>query len=301
MRQALGYEQIHLQGGSFGTYAAVMYMRAHPERVRSAYLLSLVTLDNRVPLYHAQSAQWALGRLFEQCRGEPACRERYPRLRADFQAVLQRLRRAPVVVKVADPDGGAPVAVRFTAEAFADAVRVKMYSGSGGRELPPLVAQARRGRFDALAAKAMAINRGFYSAPWGLYYAVTCNEFVARIRPDEIGPVTRSTYLGATRVNEQSAACLQWPKTQLAAGYFEPFRIDVPILLVSGDTDPVTPPYWGERALSFMPNAVHVTVAGGHVPRSDCTDAVANDLFRTNRTSGLDLGCVAKISRASFK
>jgi len=35
VRQALGYDRINLVGGSFGTYAALMYMRAHGGEVRS--------------------------------------------------------------------------------------------------------------------------------------------------------------------------------------------------------------------------------------------------------------------------
>ena len=36
VRAALGYEKVNLVGGSFGTYAALMYIRAHGEHVRSA-------------------------------------------------------------------------------------------------------------------------------------------------------------------------------------------------------------------------------------------------------------------------
>jgi pimeloyl-ACP methyl ester carboxylesterase len=301
-RRALGYDKINLVGGSFGTYAAMMYIRAHGDNVRSAYLTSLVTLENRVPLYHAQASQWALDRLFEQCEADAACHGAYPKLREDFSAVLDRLRRGPVRASVRHPVTGAKTEIGLTEKAFADAVRVMMYSGKDGREVPFLIAQASAGDFDLLAETAIKASRGFYAnAPLGLYYAVTCNEFVNRIRPEEVEPATRGSYFGSWRVGDQVASCQMWPKTVLAADYLAPFRSDVPALLISGDTDPVAPPRWGEAVHSFLPNSVHVVVPGGHVPVSACTDAIADALFRTGSTKGLDLSCVAGLRPAPFK
>jgi pimeloyl-ACP methyl ester carboxylesterase len=35
---ALGYEKINLYGGSYGTRVALVYLRRHPERIRSVVL-----------------------------------------------------------------------------------------------------------------------------------------------------------------------------------------------------------------------------------------------------------------------
>lgn len=302
VRQALGYDKINLDGGSFGTYAALMYIRAYGEHVRSAYLASLVTLENRVPLYHSQAAQWALDRLFEQCEADVACHAAYPRLREDFSAVLARLRHGPVRAWVRHPVTGARTESGLTEQAFADAVRVMMYSGARGREVPFLIEQAKAGDFDPFAEKAINSSREFYAnMPMGLYYAVTCSEFVSRIRPEEIESATRGSYAGSWRVRDQMASCQAWPKTLLPDGYFAPFRSDVPALLISGDTDPAAPPHWGEEVHSFLPNSIHLVVPGGHVPKTTCTDSIADAMFRTGSTRGLSLGCVADLRPAAFK
>ncbi len=302
VRQALGYDMINLEGGSFGTYAALMYIRAHGEHVRSAYLTSLLTLENRVPLYHAQAAQWALDRLFEQCEADTACHGAYPKLRDDFAAVLARLRRGPVRAWVRHPVTRARTAIDLTEQAFADTVRVMMYSGARGREVPFLIARAKAGDFDLLAEAAINANREFYGdMPLGLYYAVTCNEFVSRIRPEEVEPATRGSYAGAWRVRDLMASCREWPKTVLPDGYFKPFRSAVPALLISGDTDPVTPPRWGEAVHSFLPNSVDLVVPGGHVPVTACTNGISDAMFRAGSTRGLDLGCVAGLQPEPFE
>ena len=81
VRTAMGYDKINLHAGSFGTYAAEIYMRRHGEHARTAYLTSLVTLADRVPLYHARSAQAGLDQLFKECDQDAACHAAYPRLR----------------------------------------------------------------------------------------------------------------------------------------------------------------------------------------------------------------------------
>ena len=303
VRQAMGYDRINLEAGSMGTYASLMYIRRHGEHVRSAYLTSVVPLANRVPLYHAQAAQGALEQLFSQCDKDAPCHTAYPRLRDDFSAVLARVHQGPVVTSVRHPVTGAKTEVHLSEQAFADAVRVMMYSTQTAREVPYLIERAKSDDFSQFADAAMRTVRAFYAgARMGLHYAVTCNEFVKRIRPEEIEPATRGSYLGDWRVKDQMALCKAWPKTKLPADYFEPFRSDVAAVLVSGDTDPVAPSRWGEEVKSFMPNATHVVVpGGGHTPDNDCTKFIRRELFRKGATHGLDLSCIAKLRPAPFK
>ncbi len=303
VRQAMGYDKINLDAGSFGTYAALMYIRSHGEHVRSAYLSSLVTLSNRVPLFHAQSAQHALDQLFSQCDHDTACHDAYPRLRDDFAAVLARVREKPARTWIRHPVTGARTEILLPEPAFADAVRVMMYSSQQARELPFLIEKVKAGDFSPFAEAAVHTSRDFYSGVrMGLHYAITCNEFVSRIRPDEVPAATRGSYLDAWRVRDQMAACEAWPKTDLPEGYLRPFRSKVPAVLVSGDTDPAAPPRWGEEVKSFMTNAVHLIVpGGGHTPDNACTRSIRNELFRTGSTHGLDLSCMAKLRPAPFK
>jgi pimeloyl-ACP methyl ester carboxylesterase len=302
VRRALGYDKINLLGGSFGSYAGLMYIRAYGAHVRSAYLASPVTLQNTVPLYHAQAAQEALDQLFAQCAADALCRGAYPALEQDFASVVARLRQGPVRTSVSHPVTGAKVEIALSEKAFADAVRVIMYSGESGREIPFLIRLAKNGNFEPFAARAVNASRGFYAAiPLGLYYAITCNEFVSRIREQDIEAATRGSYAGSWRVRDQMASCRAWPKTNLPATYFAPFRSDVPALLISGDTDPVAPRRWGEIVHAFMPNSVHVVVPGGHTPDSDCTYSIAEAMMQAGSTNALSLDCVAGLRPAPFK
>jgi pimeloyl-ACP methyl ester carboxylesterase len=301
VRAAMGYDKINIHAGSFGTYAAQIYMRRHGEHVRSAYLTSLVTLSDRVPLYHARSAQSGLDQLFKDCDEDAACHAAYPRLRQDFAALLKKVHDQPVATFVRHPISGARTEIHLTERAFADAVRVMMYRTP--RDVPFLVEQASAGDFSPFAEAGLHANRGVYTgARDGLYYCITCNEFVRRIKPEEIEPATRGSFLGSWRVRDQIAACKDWPKTVLPADYFQPFRLETPAVLVSGGNDSSSPPSWGEEAKSFMPNAIHVVVPGGtHTPENNCTRSIRHELFRTGTTQGLDVDCITKGQPVPFK
>lgn len=303
VRAAMGYDKINLNGGSFGTYAAQIYMRRHREHARSAYLTSLVTLTNRVPLYHAEAAQVGLDQLFKDCDQDAACHAAYPRFRENFAAVLNKVREAPVATWVKHPMTGARTDIHLTERAFADAVRTMMYRSLKARELPFLIEQAIAGDFSPFAEAALRSSRDIYSGGrMGLHYCITCNEFVRRIHPEEIEPATRESFLGSWRVRDQMAACKHWSKSDLPADYFEQFSLETPAVLVSGATDSASPPKWGEVVKSYMPNAIHIVVPGdAHTPENECTRSIRHELFRTGTTRGLDTSCMTKVQRAPFK
>lgn len=294
LREALGHERIILEGGSYGTRAAIAYINAYGSRVKAAMLSSLAPLENRAPLYHASAAQRAFDLVADQCAAEAPCRAAFPDVRGDLAAILARLRTAPGRASVPHPVTGARTDVSITASAFGDALRVFLYSGESSRQVPLLLSQARAGDLGPFARAALQSSRGLANGVrMGLLLSFTCSEDVHRIRPEEIARATAGSFIGDHRVRGQIAACSVWPRGEVPADYYRPFRSDVPVLLVSGNLDPVTPPHWGEAARATFPNSVHIVMPGGHVPGSPCVDSLARRLYLTGTVRGLDMSCVA--------
>lgn len=301
LRRALGYDRINLEGGSYGTRAAITYIRMFGEHVHAALLTSLMPVENRGPLYHAAAAQRAFDLLVEQCRAEAPCRAAYPDMAGDLRTVLARLRERPAPVRVPHPSTGAPIEVSLTAPRFADALRVMLYSVEGGRSVPLLLQRARAGDLAPFAQAAVQSSRGFVkSIRTGLMLSFTCAEDVSRIRPEEVAVETAGSFIGDQRVRSQMAACSVWPRGHVPEDYYRPLRSDVPVLLVSGNLDPVTPPSWGGIALRSFPNGLHVVLPGAHTPTNDCVVSLARRLFLTGTTRGLDTRCVSALRNPSF-
>jgi pimeloyl-ACP methyl ester carboxylesterase len=301
LRQALGYRRINLEGGSYGTRAAITYIRMFPKRVHAALLFSLVPIENRAPLYHAAAAQRAFDLLVAQCRADAACRAAYPDIAGDLRAVLERLRAEPARVRVPHPVTGLPTEVRLGASGFADALRVMLYSIDSGRRVPLLLRRARAGDLGPFAEAALRSSRGFtQSIRAGLLLSFTCAEDVSRIRPAEVATETAGSFIGAQRVRNQMAACSVWPKGDVPQDYYRPLRSQVPAILVSGNLDPVTPPSWGEIALRYFPNGIHIVLPGTHTPTNDCVNDLGRRLFLTGAVRGLDGNCAAATTLPPF-
>jgi hypothetical protein len=99
------------------------------------------------------------------------------------------------------------------------------------------------------------------------------------------------------------AACSEWPKTELPPDYFEPFRLETPIIVASGAADPASrPPNAEEIEKAYLPNAVQVVVPGGaHTPENPCTRSMRHELFRSGTTKNIDTNCVATVKPEPFQ
>ncbi|MEZ5366160.1 MAG: alpha/beta fold hydrolase [Bryobacterales bacterium] len=78
VRDWLGYDAINLYGGSYGTRAALVYLRRHEANVRSVVIDGVAPVEMTLPLHFAQDAQRALDTLIEDCEAAAPCHERFP-------------------------------------------------------------------------------------------------------------------------------------------------------------------------------------------------------------------------------
>jgi len=112
---------------------------------------------------------------------------------------------------------------------------------------------------------------------------------------------TANTFLGDYRVKQQTAACGVWPHAKIEPGHWEPVKTDLPVLVLNGERDPVTPPDFGPRVTRAMTHATRVVVPwGSHGGDDPCTDKIQMDFIAKGSGEGLDLSCVSKIQMTPF-
>src|SRR2546426_4760424 len=74
VRAALGYDKINLLGGSYGTFAAFVYIRQHSDRVRAALLEGVTPVDAKIYLPFAKGVEHSLERMFSDCAQDKECK-----------------------------------------------------------------------------------------------------------------------------------------------------------------------------------------------------------------------------------
>jgi pimeloyl-ACP methyl ester carboxylesterase len=303
VRRALGYETIDLWGGSYGTRAALVYLREHGDHVRAAVLDGVAPLSLRMPLYFARDAQRSLDLLFDACARDPACAAAFPDLRHRFAAFLERLAAHPARAEVSDPLTGRPTTVTIEHDAFVAMLRAVLYAPELASLLPLTIDRAARGDFSPYVAQAVTLQRGFSGAmSLGLLFSIVCAEDAPAIAPGEMESAARNTFLGASVGQVFERICKIWPRQELPARYREPVRSDKPVLLLSGELDPVTPPSWAAEAAKTLPGSLQVVVPGvGHgATIAGCVPALIARFLSDGSVAHLDPSCAEMQSRPPF-
>ena len=316
VRAALGYERLNLFGGSYGTRAALVYLKQHPKHVRTVTLQGVAPTHQFMPRDFAQSMERALQGVLAECGADEVCNRAFPNLRAETKAVLERLIQGPVEVEVKKFDrggdaGGAAkpeerVKVKLSRDLAVEAVRYALYHPGGASRAPLFLHQAAQGNFRLLAEAALNYRRNLVgSGSNGMYLTVTCAEDLPWIEPGDGERLSANTFLGDYRLRQQREACALWPRATIPKDYSEPVRGAAPVLILTGEWDPVTPPSNGDAAARHLPNSLHVIVPhGAHgfsgLEGIDCLDRLNAEFVEKGMVKGLDTSCVKNIRRKGF-
>jgi hypothetical protein len=98
--------------------------------------------------------------------------------------------------------------------------------------------------------------------------------------------------------------CPRWPRAEISSDFKEPVSSKAPVLLLSGEADPVTPPENGELTASQLGKevALHLVARGqGHlVIHRGCIPRLAAEFLAAGSFAGLDTRCVSEIEPQPF-
>lgn len=295
IRRWLGYDRVNLDGSSYGTRVAQIYMRRHPEAIRTVVLNGVAPVSEPLYVQHAALLQRALTDLIAECEGQEPCRGAYPELRSDVEAVLDRFAQGPAVVRI---DGET---VPFPLGGLSYAIRGLLYDR--GAEIPRILSRAAAGEVQPLAEYYLERTDWVGSSDEyaGYHYSVLCAEDVAVVSDELVSTATADTFMGDRLIQAYRGVCAVWPDAELPADHWQPVRSDIPTLLLSGSRDPVTPPEGAELVSLGLTNSLSVVVPnGGHVVWGPCLESLTVELLRTASVAALDPSCVAAIPPTEF-
>ncbi|MFI9505602.1 alpha/beta hydrolase [Nocardia sp. NPDC052566] len=311
VRAQLEIPKLVLYGISYGTYLMPIYAQRHPETVQSIVLSGAYPVDfDPLQRPNAEAVSQALHRICERsaaCDGATAV--------ADLRTVAARLRTVPLII-----DGPAPMTL--TEGKLGNLLFEGATSGVGADPttepllgtVPAALHAAVRGDDAPLRAFAAAAAGQPTFENIDLYMTVACNDYSSLWSPEADTPTREQQYrqaidragsLGAFSAEGFSAAqrdggdaCLGWP----ANGLVRPAQMtaalpDVPVLVLSGDLDAITPDANGKLAAKRFPHATFVSVPNtGHVPDmapGGCVTDLITRFVRTGDPGPTD--CVATI------
>jgi len=273
LRKALGYRQIDLVGGSYGTSIAMAVLRHAPDGVRA------VVLDSPWP----PEATWAQGGprmvadavrvVLAKCAADAVCAGRYPSLEKDVDAMAARF--------LAGPQSGK--ARSYRADDLGGFLMDAAYGADGARQLPADLDAMTRGDFSALEAH--RADRSPYVE--GQHLTHLCKEEIpfedaGKLVEEAAGdPVARLLVPSMLRYFE---VCQAWPVGKPDPRDGAPQSSDVPTLFIAAEIDPGCPPGLARAAVArfskgqlfIAPNATHGVSSGSPCARRMIRAFLAN-------------------------
>lgn len=297
VRQALGYGPINVYGTSYGSRVAQVYMRKYPKSLRAVAMKGIVAPSMAMPETHAPAGEAAWRALVARCQNDANCRRTFPTLDADFRQVLTRLDQdAPVLTQSASASRPA-AAIQITRGLFAEAFRNVLYTPEGSARAPQQVKQLLAGDDRLLAETALAGRTilGGDRLAAGFFLSVTCTEDIPFLSKDADAMAT-GTFGGNYRLQQQRAACKEWPRGSVTGAHQQRVTSAVPTLLISGELDPVTPPSGGDEVVRHLSRGRHVVIRNNGHPIGNaekCIGLMIGEFLDRASVEGLVIGCAA--------
>jgi pimeloyl-ACP methyl ester carboxylesterase len=308
LRIALGYEQVNLWGASYGSRLGLEVLRDYPEGLRSIILDAPYTPESDIYLTAPANFDRSLTVLADECAADLACNAAYPDLRAVLIEAMEQLDANPVMTNVIDPYTRERRPLLMDGAMFMEQIFRTLYATNLRPLMPQMIYDARAGQFDTLLLMAQidVMRQQFRS--WGMYFSVLCHdevpfstweEFQTAAAPyPEFAGMYTAFEVGGLPYN----VCPDW-----GAGIADPVEnapivSDIPVLITTGQYDPIVPPSYGQTATERLTNSYFYVFPGighGAIPVDECPVQMMLD-FLADPTAAPDSTCIESMTIAPF-
>ena len=301
VREAMGYDKINLMGVSYGTRAAQVYLRLFPETVRTVTLDSVVPMQLALGQEHSLMLDRSVELVFKDCARDETCNSLFPHQAEELNTLFTQLRDKPRQISIINPVSGEPQLMRLSADTLGVAIRFLSYASETQALIPLLVHEAlTSGDLSRLASQAILVMTGLDEMlAKGMELSVMCSEDYPFI---DFSADYSDSLMGNLLLEIVGLQCKIWPHEGVSEAFHQPVVSDLPVLLMSGERDPVTPPHYAAQTAETFPNSLNLVARGrSHsVMKNICLRDITAAFIEKGSVDDLDTACVEHIKPAPF-
>ncbi|WP_353778465.1 alpha/beta fold hydrolase [Winogradskyella sp. 3972H.M.0a.05] len=288
LRKHLGYKQLNLFGGSYGTRLSMKYMELYPNSVRSAILSGLFPPEIRLYDNLLSNLNRSLELLFNTCENDADCSAKYPSLRADFEAVCKSLDKAPKSVIIDENE------VFVNKQDFLLLLQQLLYNRFTISQTPSFILAFKDDNSSAIIQSIQNFAARLGVVNVATYWSVSVPDegsFNNRKKLKQDGKHNPLLSSGISLFSSDPEVLKHWPSNKGETTPMTAVKSDIPTLLVSGEWDPITPPSNGNKTAESLTNASHAIFPwDGHCPINACFFNMANSFLNSPKEK-VDVSC----------
>ena len=298
-RKALGYGEINLWGGSYGTRLGQEYLRRFPASVRVAVLDGVADPNQAIPQAGEDYADSAYQLMLRDCKRHPSCHARFGSLEQLLPRLMRKLSEQPLQGQWRDPLTGALTTMIISDELLIAVLRGALYSTDLRAAIPFALEALEQSNPEPLLALNTALSGAVDSMAMGQTLSVLCADDGWRLDENVISAARQRHWFGDSYGRDWLSFCRAWqsPKAELSKEL-----IKTPVLLISGALDPVTPPSGADAAARAMANVQHLVIANGaHInSNAGCIPRLLAKFIDAGNGQALDANCIDQIAAPPF-
>lgn len=290
IRRLLRIKKWTLWGGSYGSLLALETLRRDEAATKSVVISGIVPPHTAHQPFNTERIVRSVRRMVAACNEQKDCKRAFPKLEESMWKAVRRLRYYPIQTAVVGGDNVGGFFYTINDSMLMDSVFGAMYNRKSIRFLPMII-KATLGKVDRayIDILAQGADASYYrsSLSAALLYTVDCNDRfgvgaeppkkadgaqpavhtgkpVGRDTADREPPMRERFYIEfrkrmEIRSRADLALCRVWRATKTSSIKAEPVRSKVPVLLINGWLDPITPPENAFEAAKYLPNS-HVVI-----------------------------------------
>lgn len=296
--RALGYVDYNLYGKSYGGLLAQHIVALYPRGVRSVILDGAIPRAGKFALRRNANFQQALQKVADACAADELCDNDYPDIQNRFIALVNALNASPAPMTITTRSLTEVITLNapLTGEALLSTIYTMMYDSYGISRLPRLMDLVEKGDLDYLTRLRERFElQVLNETTIGMFNSIFCSE-EANFTEDEAKAADadlRPELQVFRSAREILATCKQWNVPLLGDDVHTAAQSDIPVLVLNGEFDPLTPPEFDAQAAAGFSNATQVLFrykGHGQAPGNACAASLIANFLNAPATQ-LDAKC----------
>lgn len=304
--EVLGIEAYNLLTISYSTKIAQVLMRDYPTKIRSVVMDSPLPLESSYDEESVKNLLEAVETLLDDCESDTACKAVFPNIKARFFDYLMEKTREPLEVQVTNPGSGKMETFYLSG---ADLIGVFTWANTAEvADIPFEINKLLRGDLSSVQENLTYLFQAAGNgAGLGMRLSVWCaEEYPFNSQATIETETTKYPQLeGLSPETYGKEICEIWGVEKVPDVENQAVKSDIPVLLISGEYDHLTPPKWAQAMKNNLPNSHHLVFQGWkHTPTTywsnTCAMQAAHDFFND---PGLRPSpeCFEEIARPQFR